>query len=460
MTPEQEIKRLKRENELLKKSLEKEREEKDKITKEFEDTKKDYEDTKKEFEEFKAKHVMTVTNLRRALNIKKNSDKIPKKLGAPKGHVGYFRHNPERIDHVKSLYPKKCPACNTPLGDSIDWRKRVVTDIKLTSKVIHTQYNIGRCYCPKCDKVVEKEVTNALPHARLGLNIMLLIMYLKLGLRLPCKKVCEYFMTMYGLNICPATVTNTLRLLANEFGDYYEHLEKIVKLARVKHTDSTSWRVDGKNYFAWVFIACGVVLYKIRRRNNAKVPLSVFGTKQKGNTLVIDRHSALRSLAKKAGFTLQFCWSHITDDSKKLSENFGAEARYVHRRLKEIFALAKDLDHKGTIGQVEQLKAEIFQLTLKHYKHSTVRRFVNNLYYRDIDFLFIFVMDHKVDSTNNISERELRDLVIQRMITHGSKTKRGAHVTAILMSVIQTLRLNKRNVLKGLQDIINNPLHN
>src|SRR3989344_449213 len=70
-------------------------------------------------------------------------------------------------------------------------------------------------------------------------------------------------------------------------------VEKVVKLARVKHTDSTSWRIKGKNYFLWVFIAYGVVLYKIRKRNNAKVPLAVFGTNQKRNTLIIDRHSAL-----------------------------------------------------------------------------------------------------------------------------------------------------------------------
>lgn len=265
---------------------------------------------------------------------------------------------------------------------------------------------------------------------------------------------------MYSISISPATVTNTLRLLATEFGDYYVHLEKIVKLARVKHTDSTSWRVDGKNHFAWVFIACGVVLFKIRKRNNAKVPITVFGTKQKGNTLVVDRHSALRSLAKKTGFTLQFCWSHITDDSKKLSENFGAEGKYVHKKLKEIYALAKGLDHQGTKEQIEALKAEILQLTMRHYKHTTIRRFVNNLYYRDIQSLFIFATDPEVDPTNNISERELRDLVIQRTISHGSKTKRGSHVTAILMSIIQTLRLNNKNILNGLQEILNNTPQN
>jgi hypothetical protein len=170
---------------------------------------------------------------------------------------------------------------------------------------------------------------------------MLLVMYLKLGLRLPCNKIRDFFMTLYNIKISNGEIPNILRQLANEFGDYYAWLEKIVKFARVKHTDSTSWRINGKNYFAWVFIAFGVVLYKIRKRNNSKVPLSVFGTRQKGMHLVIDRHSALRALAEKAGFIVQFCWSHITDDSKKLAEAFGAEGKYIHNKLKEIYAKAK-----------------------------------------------------------------------------------------------------------------------
>jgi len=33
----------------------------------------------------------------------------------------------------------------------------------------------------------------------------------------------------------------------------------------------------------------------------------------------------------------------------------------------------------------------------------------------------------------------------------------GANATARLLSVIQTIRFNKQNVLKGLQDILSNP---
>jgi hypothetical protein len=418
--------------------------------------KKELERLKKEFEEFKSKHALVVSNLKKALKIKSISNKVVKPLGAPKGHKGYTRHVPERIDCIKSLNQKKCPHCNTKLSETQEIRARHVTDIRLISKSKTTRYNIHRKYCQKCKKLVEPEVPNALPHARFGLNLMLLVMYLKIGLRLPGNKVRDFFLTMYSISISDGEVTHILKQLAREFGDYYAWLEKVVKLARVKHTDSTSWRINGKNYFAWVFIAYGVVLYKIRKRNNSRVPLSVFGKSQKGNVLTIDRHSALRALAQKLGFLLQFCWSHITDDSKRLAGAFGSEGIYVHKKLKDIYAKAKLFEHKGTDEIVEQLKGEIFELTQRHYKHLTVWRFVRNLCYRDINNLFIFVIDKDVDATNNISERELRELVLIRDISHGSKTHRGANTTAMLLSVIQTLRLNRVNVLRGLKNILNN----
>ncbi|MEK7142382.1 MAG: IS66 family transposase [Patescibacteria group bacterium] len=431
----------------LREALEKEK-------KAHEKTKKEFEHTKKEFEEFKAKHTQTVSELRKALKIKEDKVASEKPVGAQNGHKAYTRHIPERIDSIQEHNPSKCPNCHTKLGRTQEVRKRYVTDIKLVAKVKNTQHNIYRKYCPICKKIVEPEVPNVLPHARFGLNLMLFIMYLRLGLRLPGNKVREFLLTMYNLTISEGEIVHILKQLVVAFGPYYYHLEKMIKIARVKHTDSTSWRVNGTNYFAWVFITAGAVLYKIRKRNNSRVPLSVFGTKQKGMTLVIDRHSALRALAEKAGFFLQLCWSHILADSKDLKKNFGAEGRYVHHKLKEIFAMAANFEGKGRQEHVDALKAEIFALTLRHYKHITIRRFVNNLWKRDIDSLFRFVTDPDVDPTNNISERELRHLVIIRKISNGSRSARGAHATAMLLSVIQTLRMNKKNPLLGMQEIL------
>lgn len=443
MNPEEEVQKLKEKIRELEEALE-QKEEK-------------YKKLKKEFDEFQAKHAVTVSNLQEALKIKANLPRHLKQPGLKKGHNPHFRPSPVP-DEEKTLKLDCCPHCKTRLVSRVqEWRSRIVTDILLGLKAKNTKYTIPRKYCPCCEKLVEPQVPNALPHARLGLNLMLLVMYLKLGLRLPCEKICDFLSTTYDVSISEGGIIVVLKQLVNAFGPYYGLLEKAVKMARVKNADSTSWRVSGRNYFAWVFIASGVVLYKVRLRNNHKVGLSLFGTDQKGKVLCVDRHSAFRTLAEKAGFVLQLCWAHILRDSKDLAESFGAEGKYVHEKLKEIYALAKGLNHKGSIEQVQQLQGIVFELTQRHYKHSTMRRFVNALFYRDIENLFRFVTDPEIASTNNISERELRHLVLMRKISNGSRSQRGAAATAILTSIVQTLRFRKENVLLGLQQILKNP---
>ena len=438
--PEEEIEDLKKENRKLKDELK--------------EAKKEIERSKKEFEEYKAKHNHTVDELKLALKIKADSQKTQLLPGAKKGHKAYQRHVPERIDNINVLRMKRCNICNTKLGKTQEVRSRFVTDIKLISEATVTRFDIHRYYCKTCKKIVEPEVPNVLPRAKFGLNLMLMVMYLRLALRLPYEKIVSYFQDMHKISISQGEIVYILQQLVNVYGDYYAWLEKIIKLSKVKHTDTTSWRVNGKNYYAWVFVACGVVLYKIRKHNNTKSALTVFGKAQKGMTLVIDRFAALRALAKKAGFSIQYCWSHIIIDSKDLAKNFGSEGKYVHKRLKAIYEMAKSLNQKGTPEQVEQLKGEVLLLTQRHYHHKTVWRFVNNLYKRDVDNLFRFVTDENIDPTNNISERELRALVIIRKISNGSMSTRGANATAMLLSIIQTLRFDGKNVLQGLQAIL------
>lgn len=433
--------------------------EKDKRIKELEDEnqhlKKEFAKLKKEFEEFKAKHAGTVQNLQKALKIKPDLPPSPNSIGAKPRHKGHGRKSPTRADREVPLTIDVCPDCNGKLtGDAVSVRERFVTNIRIINPAEVIKWLIHRKWCSHCKKLVEPEVPGVLPNARFGLNIMLLVMYLHLALRVPGAKICEYFRTIHNIGMSEGEIPHILTQLTREYGDYYAHLEKLVRAARVKYTDSTSWRIKGKNYTAWVFIAVGVVLYKIRKSTSHKTPLQVLGKAIKGMTLVVDRHSAYRTLARKAGYVLQLCWSHILEDSRELKHAFGAEGNYVHENLKRIFALAKGLKHKATPEQVDQLRAEILQLTYRHYKHTTVRRFVNNLAYRDLEDLFRFTTDPEIDPTNNISERELRHLVMIRRISHGSRSTRGAAVTAQLTSIIQTLRLRKENVLQGLQNVL------
>ncbi len=438
------------------KSIEELKEENRRLKEKLKQLEKEKKAIEKEFEEFKAKYVGTVQNLQKALKLKPDIQHSHNPIGAREKHKGHGREKPAHVDKEEPLIPDACPYCNTRLkGKTVDIRERFVTTIHIINPAEVIKWLLHRKWCHKCKKLVEPEVPGALPNARFSLNIMLLVMYLHLALRVPCAKICEYFNTIHGIHMSTGEIPHILTQLAREYGDYYSYLEKIVRAARVKYTDSTSWRIKGKNYTAWVFIALGVVLYKIRKSTSHKTPLQVLGKAIKGMILVVDRHSAYRTLVRKAGYVLQLCWSHILQDSRELKHAFGPEGKYVHENLKRIFAFAKGLNHKATRGQVDQLKSEILQLTYRHYKHNTIRRFVNNLAYRDLEDLFRFTTDPEIDPTNNISERELRHLVMIRRISHGSRSTRGATVTAQLTSIIQTLRLQKINVLQGLQNIIN-----
>ena len=457
MNDEKEIKKLRKEKELLRQELKKTLEQKDKIEKEKQEIEEKLKKTQKEFEEFKLKHAGTVENLKQALHIKSDVTRSSLKRGARQGHTAYTRKIPERVDHVVPLLLKKCPECGDKiLGEIQETRERYITDLHFVAKVINTKYEIPRKYCRTCKKLVEPQVPQALPHARFGLNLMLFVMYLRFGLRLPVNKVCEFFQTIHGVSISGGEIILICHQLAKAYGSHYKKLERMLKFCKVKYSDTTSWRTNGKNYTAWVFITIGAVLYKITRRGTADIALKLFGKEQQGNALVVDRHSMFRSLAKKAGFILQFCWSHILGDTKGLRKNFGREGSYLHRKLKLIFEDANSLHHQGTEEQVTKLKERVQKLTKRHYHHKTVWRWIKNLAERDLEGLFLFVTNPTIDPTNNISERKLRTLVVSRKISNGSRSRVGAETTAILFSVMETLRHNNENIFTGLKEILKN----
>lgn len=445
---EQIIKELQEENKKLKEKVKQILNEKEKILSEKEQI-------EKEFEEFKTKHNCTVHELKKAMHLKPNLSVKKIGLGAKKGHKAYTRKFSERVDDIKELILDKCPECNHELPEeSSEIRERYSTDIEIVIKAVNTKYIIPRKYCKICRKIVEPTIHDVLPHARFGLKLMLFVMYLRISLRLPVNKVQEFLKTICNLKISEGEIILIGHQLAKAFGPYYKTLEILLKLARVKHSDITSWRTEAKNYSAWVFISAGVVLYKITRRGNVKLPLKLFGNKQQGKVLVVDRGSVFRSLAEKSGFKLQFCWSHILQDTKELARDFGLEGKYVHRKLKQIFKDAKDLNHQGTETQVLKLKERLQQLTKRHYNHKTIWRFVNNLAKRDLNGLFLFVVDEEIDPTNNISEQKLRQLVVFRKITNGSRSVKGAETTAVLFSIIETLKYQGKNVLEGLHETL------
>ena len=380
--------------------------------------------------------------------VKEDIKEESKKTGQKEGHKGYSRHIPERIDKIKEHKLDKCPICGEPVSDTQEIRERIVEDIE-QPKIKNTKHLIHRCYCKKCDKIVEPEIEDALPNARFGLKLMLLVLILKLDCRIPSNKVTSILSSVFGIKISDGEIYNILRQLSEAFGDYYSEIEKRIKEALIKNIDETSWRINGKNNWLWIFINKEVALYVVRKKRSSKVPIKILGN-QEGKTIIDDRFSAYNELAKVSGCEQQICWAHLLRNSKDLAKHY-KEAKYIHKRMKYIYNKAKE----G--GKKENLLHWMDLIASRSYRSSEVYKFVKSVCRNHKENLFRFVDNPEIESTNNMAERGLRHAVVIRKISNGSRSEDGAEITAKLLSVLQTVKLQTNNPYEGILNLLQKP---
>ena len=377
--------------------------------------------------------------------VKKDIKEEPKQSGQKEGHAGYSRHVPERIDEIKEHKLDKCPICGEPVSDTQEIRERIVEDIE-QPKTKNTKHLIHRCYCKKCDKIVEPEIDDALPNARFGLRLMMLILILKLDSRIPSNKIVSLLDSVFQIKISDGEIYSILNQLSEAFGDYYNELEQKIREALVKYIDETGWRINGKNNWLWVFINDEVALYHVRKRRNHKVPYELLGN-QEGKTIVSDRLVSYDELQKKSGCNHQICWTHLLRNSKDLAEHY-PEARYIHKRMKFIFRKAKEGEKKN------KLLGWIDLMASRTYTHSEVFKFVKSICRNHKDDLFRFVEHPEIEPTNNLAERGIRPVVVIRKISGGSRSDKGAETTCRLLSVLQTAKLQSRDYIGFMNNLL------
>ena len=429
---------------------------KDKIIKEKDDKikelEKEIEELKKIKEEYE-EHKRHCTILDKPSFVKIDIRKRHKISGQKLGHIGYSRKIPERIDFVKRLILDICPECQGKnLSKVQELRERCVEDIPKPANTIITKYEIERKYCRNCKKIIEAEVKDALPNSRFGLRVMLLVVFMKMGLALPSQKIIKMLEAQYNLTISDGEIYKMLEQVAQAFGSYYKELQQKIRDAAVKHLDETGWRINGKSHWLWIFINKEVALYVVRKQRSSSVPIKVLG-KQKDKFIVNDRYNSYNVLAKKTKCKLQICWAHLLRNVKDFAEHYD-EAKYIRRQLKHIFKLANRCKHQATEKQVGNLLHKIDLIAEKRYKHSEVRKFVKSICKFHRENLFRFVANAEIDATNNRAERGIRKAVIIRKISNGNRSKKGADIFGVLLSVVETLKLQGKNPLKEMQNII------
>jgi transposase len=365
----------------------------------------------------------------------------PKPRGRPVGHVGSGRARPTRIDQIQAISAgDTCPDCGTAFSGVGTTRSRVVEDIVLVRPTVITKYVIERRWCPTCRRYHEDAVSEALPRQRLGLHVLLFVVYQKVALGLSYSKIQRELRTYFGLTISAGELPSMVAEVARLFGPAYARLLDLMRHQAALHIDETSWRVEGVPHWLWVFVNDVVALYVVSRSRGSKVAQALLGSSFDG-VVISDFFSAYSPLeVEKAK-----CWAHLLRDShdNAKGQESDSERTRFHRTLHALFVemgLALEqvqADEAGRMQVYDAMRTKLWQFATEHWRTWQCQQLAARIQ-KYLDDLLVWLKNPAVDPTNNAAERALRGAVVTRKTSFGSRSKRGAHAFARLLSIIMT----------------------
>ena len=163
-------------------------------------------------------------------------------------------------------------------------------------------------------------------------------------------------------------------------------------------------------------------------------------------------------------FLRQFCWAHLKRNFQALVDSGDPEAKRIGksglRMCKKIaveWGRCQDEEIKlGTLKTIMSKPRQKFKRMLERGQNADFDKAgaLCRELLKYFPALWAFTRKEGVDTTNNIAERNLRKGVLWRKGSFGSDSESGSRFVERMLTVAETLKVQKRNVIDFLQQSI------
>ena len=206
--------------------------------------------------------------------------------------------SPARIDRKREHRLPCCPDCQGRLKRCASMRPRFIEDIPEGITPIVTEHTIRRDWCPRCKKLVEPKVPDALPGATLGNRTAVMTGWMHYGLGNTISQIVNVFNYHLQMKLTRGGLVNLWRRLQDALFPWYEQIQAEALKSAVLHADETSWRVSGKTHWLWAFANHDLTYYMIDRSRGEPALLRFFIEEFDG-TLVSDFWGAYNAVVSQ-----------------------------------------------------------------------------------------------------------------------------------------------------------------
>ena len=372
----------------------------------------------------------------------------------PRDTASYRRPKPDE-DEVTSEehYPiDACNHCGGLLTDKEEYT-RYIEDIILAALNAQAQFKtvekhtVERGYCIRCGKYSSAQDLRG-QAVTIGPMVRTLICYLITLRDHSYSQVQNILWDIYGFKITDGEISNILDTRRLKLLPEYEKLKDSIRAGPAVHMDESRWRIQSEHAgYAWSMSSTtsSDVVFKLAESRGMGNAEELLGEDYKGIGIT-DRYPGYKHL-----FTLhQICWAHLQRAAKDLTHlECLEEVKLDHvikfyRSLAGIYTTIREyqeqpFDKTKRQAQVTQLLEQTKKLCqpsqLDPKKLTDLKAGI--LEYQDC--LFICLTMKGIPADNNRAERDIKQLVIKRRKSLGSKTTKGARTMEVLLSVCWSL---------------------
>jgi transposase len=379
------------------------------------------------------------------------------KRGARRGHAANSRLR-RPPDVVVRCRPTACRGCGAALSERDQRRvgRSQVIELPPVRAVVVEAWRYA-AVCPSCGtRTVAAAPPGLEPERVFGPGVETLLGYLHERHHLGYERLVEVCRDVFGLVLSEGAVGNALARLAERARPTYAAIGAEVRASPVLGSDETSARVNGRNWWQWVYQTPSASYHEIIPSRGAAV-IEAFLQGAEPEVWASDLWAPQVGTAAGAH---QVCLSHQIRDLTYAVEADNLDGRIWAVALRHVFGRAIHLHAQRAalspaqfarrrVRVINAAERLVFGPPLGVGMAGRLQR----RYRQHWDALFVFLARGDVEPTNNASERDLRNSVIHRKVTGGYRSAWGAEASAILTTVLTTARKRGDNLWAALRTL-------
>ena len=370
-----------------------------------------------------------------------------RKIGGQPGHPKHERppFPPEAVDVSLAYTGCTCPECGRQ-GRRTQQAPRIIQQVEIVATPIEVTEHSATAYeCKRCGKRYYAPLPPTVEKSGLvGPRLTALIGFLKGACHMSFSTIRKFLRDVVGVTISRGQLSKVINKVSAALYETYEELVRRLPTEPRLNVDETGHKENKRRMWTWCFRAADFTVFRIAGTRSSQVLWDMLGREFKG-VLGCDYFSAYRKYMKDDSVLVQFCLAHLIRDLKFLTTlpdpataAYGQDILDAVRELFHVFHQRETMSESAFLAALADRREAVMAAALVDAPDTREAQNLADRFRLHGNAYFQFITTPGVEPTNNLAEQAIRFVVIDRLITQGTRSEKGRAWCERIWTVLAT----------------------